>query len=80
MSDGGKGSSPRPFSVSQDQFANNFDRIFRKSDRKVIEDAELEDEAFKSIEEKQIKEAWNEIENGIGIYDGSLRSNTDNWK
>lgn len=80
MSDGGKGSSPRPFSVSQEQFANNFDRIFRKPDRKVIEDAELEDEAFKSIEEKQIKEAWNEIENEIGIYDGSLRSNTDNWK
>ena len=24
----GKGSSPRPFSVSQEEFANNFDRIF----------------------------------------------------
>lgn len=24
----GKGSSPRPYSVSQEEFANNFDRIF----------------------------------------------------
>ena len=35
MSDGGKGSAPRPFSVSQETFANNFDRIFGK--RKVAE-------------------------------------------
>jgi hypothetical protein len=26
----GKGSSPRPFSVSQEEYANNFDRIFGK--------------------------------------------------
>ena len=25
-----KGSSPRPFSVSQEEFANNYDRIFGK--------------------------------------------------
>ncbi len=30
MSDGGKGDSPRPFSVSQEDFGNNFDRIFGK--------------------------------------------------
>lgn len=30
MSDGGKGSSPRPYSVSQEQFANNWDAIFGK--------------------------------------------------
>ena len=30
MSDGGKGSAPRPFSVSQETFDNNFDRIFGK--------------------------------------------------
>ena len=28
-----KGSSPRPYSVSQQEFANNFDRIFGKRDR-----------------------------------------------
>lgn len=31
MSDGGKGSSPRPFSVSQYEFANNFEQIFGKN-------------------------------------------------
>jgi len=34
MSDGGKGSKPRPFSVTQDEFNNNWDRIFRKKDEK----------------------------------------------
>ena len=28
----GKGSTPRPFSVSQEQFGNNFDAIFRKKE------------------------------------------------
>ena len=27
-----KGSRPRPFSVSQDEFGNNFDAIFRKKE------------------------------------------------
>lgn len=49
MSDGGKGSSPRPFSVSQKEYADNYDRIFKK-DKREIEDAEAEDEAFKQIE------------------------------
>lgn len=35
MSDGGKGSMPRPFSVSQQQYGDNFDKIFRK---KKVED------------------------------------------
>ena len=30
MSDGGKGSSPRPFSVSQEKYGSNFDAIFGK--------------------------------------------------
>jgi hypothetical protein len=29
----GKGSSPRPYSVSQAQFANNYDLIFGKKDK-----------------------------------------------
>jgi hypothetical protein len=33
MSDGGKGSKPRPFSVSQDEFANSFEKIFGKKDK-----------------------------------------------
>lgn len=30
MSDGGKGSSPRPFSVSQDEYAKRWDAIFQR--------------------------------------------------
>ena len=44
-----KGSRPRPYSVSQDEFANSFDRIFRKPEPKVVEDQEIEDEAFENI-------------------------------
>jgi len=33
MSDGGKGSKPRPFSVSQEEFANSFEKIFGKKDK-----------------------------------------------
>jgi len=46
MSDGGKGSSPRPHSVSQETFGNNFDAIFRKKTPQEIDDAKAEDEAF----------------------------------
>lgn len=35
MSDGGKGSAPRPFSVDQNTFASNWDAIFGK---KKVED------------------------------------------
>ena len=31
MSDGGKGSAPRPYSVDQKTFASNWDRIFGKA-------------------------------------------------
>lgn len=33
MGDGGKGSKPRPFSVTYDEFSNSFDRIFGKKDK-----------------------------------------------
>ncbi len=39
MSDGGKGSNPRPFSVSQETFGDNFDAIFRKPSPKEIEES-----------------------------------------
>jgi len=50
----GKGSTPRPYSVTQQQFANNYDAIFRKSDPKVIEDAQIEDEAFELINKQKV--------------------------
>lgn len=33
MSDGGKGSAPRPYSVSQEQFASNWDLIFKNKQK-----------------------------------------------
>ena len=45
-----KGSRPRPYSVSQKQFGNNYDAIFRKPTPREIEDAEAEDEAFKALD------------------------------
>ena len=46
-----KGSRPRPYSVSQNEFANNFDRIFRK-DKRLEEEQQIEDEEFKRIAEQ----------------------------
>jgi len=57
MGDGGKGSTPRPFSVDQTTFASNWELAFGKRDPKVIEDAQLEDEAFELInKQKEINE------------------------
>lgn len=36
MSDGGKGSRPRPFSVDRKTFEDNWDRIFGKNDYQDI--------------------------------------------
>jgi hypothetical protein len=53
MSDGGKGSSPRPYSVKYDDFANSWDKIFGKKTPQERDDAVAEDDAFKQIEEEQ---------------------------
>ena len=47
-----KGSRPRPFSVSQQKFGDNFDAIFRK-DKRMEEEQQLEDEEFKRIAEQK---------------------------
>jgi len=47
MSDGGKGSSPRPLSVSQEQFADNWNRIFNTYPLPTKEDIE----ALENLEE-----------------------------
>jgi hypothetical protein len=38
--DGGKGSSPRPFSVSQDEYDKRWDAIFSRDLPKEVEDRE----------------------------------------
>ena len=52
MSDGGKGSSPRPYSVSYDKFSNSWDKIFGKKTPKEIDDAKAEDDAFEQIQKQ----------------------------
>lgn len=47
MSDGGKGSKPRPFSVSQDEYDKRWDAIFGRDvpeDKDEDEENQLEDE------------------------------------
>jgi hypothetical protein len=51
MSDGGKGSKSRPLGVDFDKYSSNWDAIFSKS-LKEIDDAVIEDEAFKLVEER----------------------------
>ena len=46
-----KGSKSRPFSVEFDKYSSNWDSVFGKSP-KEIEDAVMEDEAFKIVEER----------------------------
>ena len=48
MSDGGKGSKPRPFSVSQDQFAQNWNAIFGKKHEE--DDSNKTDQTDQSFE------------------------------
>lgn len=53
MSDGGKGSSPRPFSVDKKTFDSNWDAIFGKKKEPNYEpdDGSLTEDQIKQIEE-----------------------------
>jgi hypothetical protein len=52
MSDGGKGSKPRPFSISQEDYADKFDAIFGKKITHIIVD-EIDDKITRNNEETQ---------------------------
>ena len=56
MSDGGKGSTPRPFSVSQKTYADNYNAIFGKKTPQELDDAKAEDEAFESLKSDSISD------------------------
>ncbi len=71
-SDGGKGSSPRPFSVSQEEYDKRWDAIFGRNLKDEPQDnkrSEEEEESFKpdawvaDVGEKPTKEELEEIEN-----------------
>ena len=64
MSDGGKGSSPRPKSVSGEEWANRWDAIFQRDVRK-IEDQQNEDEEFEAILKRNREDALPVITFGL---------------
>ena len=78
MSDGGKGSAPRPFSVSQEEYANRFDAIFKKN-IKAAEEIHSDkgyqlgtEEAQKAFAKKRQEAALDEmvrISQEMGLYD-----------
>ena len=74
MSDGGKGSNPRPFSVSQKQFADNYNAIFRKPSPKELEEDKYDQEEFDRIlEENRMRQkaldAMVAENQRLGLYD-----------
>lgn len=54
MSDGGKGSIPRPYSVDQKTFSDNWDKIFGQKNLKELDDLKAEEEEFEHL--KKINE------------------------
>ena len=83
MSDGGKGSAPRPFSVSQDEYANRFDAIFKKNIKAAEEihsDKGYElgtKEGYEAFNKKRQEAALDEmvrISQEMGLYDDEFES------
>ena len=78
MSDGGKGSAPRPFSVSQEEYANRFDAIFKKNIKAAEEihsDKGYElgtKEGYEAFAKKRQEAALDEmvrVSQEMGLYD-----------
>lgn len=59
MSDGGKGSSPRPFSVSNEEYATRWDAIFGRDQKKKDAEKALQ----QMVDENQ----------RLGLYDGEVK-------
>lgn len=68
MSDSGKGSKPRPFSVTQDEYNNRWDTIFGRDLKK---EEELKEKLMTQLEAEADR---------LGLYNESSSSNTDNRK
>ena len=78
MSDGGKGSAPRPFSVSREEFSNNFDAIFRKnikaaeeihSDKGYQLGNKEDQEAFAKKRQEAALDEMVRVSEEMGLYD-----------
>jgi hypothetical protein len=71
MSDGGKGSKPRPYSVTQEEYDNRWNAIFQRDDVVSKSEAkrlatmemaseEAEDDEFKIVEDRMRKSVKDE--------------------
>ena len=78
MSDGGKGSAPRPFSVSQEEYANRFDAIFKKnikaaeeihSDKGYQLGNKEDQEAFAKKRQEAALDEMVRVSQEMGLYD-----------
>ena len=49
MSDGGKGSSPRPYSVTNDEYANRWDAIFAREKQEQAPNVLVEVKSLDSV-------------------------------
>jgi len=52
MNNGGKGSTPRPFSVSNEEYANRWDAIFGRDLKQEDMPTPEEEEAWQELEKK----------------------------
>lgn len=60
MSDGGKGSKPRPFSVTQEEYDNRWDAIFSRDLKKEEEEKDKREKAL----DEMVR-----ISQELGLYD-----------
>ena len=55
MSDGGKGSSPRPFSVANDEYAKRWDAIFGRDLKETSTESESDKVERNNVETQEVK-------------------------
>jgi len=75
MSDGGKGSSPRPFSVSQEEYNNRWDAIFGRDIKKEDNTGVQKNEYYDIITTEEALDELVRINQELGLYDMDLSEN-----
>ena len=68
MSDGGKGSAPRPLSVSNEEYSKRWDAIFQRDIRAEEDDKAFYEEAERIQREQALKRLHDE-NTKLGLYD-----------
>jgi len=64
----GKGSAPRPFSVSQEEFANNFDRIFGSKESVNLPESKVVDININIVDiDINIEDELSDVGKGAGL-------------